>query len=503
MANRKPLVITSGVIQRLQDGDTIAGTDVDGAFLLLTDDLDLYVETDGDDSTGDGTQLAPFATVTRALEEATHYAPFGDTTITVHVGEGIFSEPAALSFSWPFGGSLTVDGETENQTGRSFDNFDVSTSTEAGVTNLQYFECDVTLSSGTAEVGQFVGVTSASGGTNPNTLLGFHPITAVSGTTLTIRVYQRQGVTALPSGSITGNITLFRTVLSFPAANAGLNFTGTNAGMWTGLALTRAGLPSATNSGIVLSASSIIANTVGVHNFATLIAVINSSGIRLDNGFGSKTGFSGWLCRDNAWALFGTYFTNGTADNAVLSSRGSYMRMATGRITACGGGTGGIVLSTDNSLIEFVGSNTFSYQHAAGSYALFADFNSVIYYGAPTLVSVDNTAFAARGSFAVLPPQKPEYSYNTYTSVTNYERLAQYWSSNVARLETQKGTSGTARALALGTDSTIRLQINADGTISLPTYANLPTTEPSAGSPGTLWLDASDSNSAILKVTTS
>lgn len=39
--------------------------------------------------------------------------------------------------------------------------------------------------------------------------------------------------------------------------------------------------------------------------------------------------------------------------------------------------------------------------------------------------------------------------YNTYTSSTNYERLGTYWSSNVAHIGTQIGSSGTARVLQL------------------------------------------------------
>jgi len=64
--------------------------------------------------------------------------------------------------------------------------------------------------------------------------------------------------------------------------------------------------------------------------------------------------------------------------------------------------------------------------------------------------------------------------YNTYTSSTSYERLALDWqtTANLARIMTQKGSGGgTARAMALGTDSVDRLTIGAAGHITI-TEAN-------------------------------
>jgi hypothetical protein len=96
------------------------------------------------------------------------------------------------------------------------------------------------------------------------------------------------------------------------------------------------------------------------------------------------------------------------------------------------------------------------------------------------------------------------FAYNTFSSSSNYERLACAWATNECRIQTQSGgTGGTDRDLALGTASTNRLTLHADGTVTLDTVGNLPTSEPASGSPGTLWLDASDTHSAILKVTVS
>jgi hypothetical protein len=73
--------------------------------------------------------------------------------------------------------------------------------------------------------------------------------------------------------------------------------------------------------------------------------------------------------------------------------------------------------------------------------------------------------------------------YETYTSSTNYERLAVYHASNETRIETQDG-SGGASALALGTDSTIHLKISPTG------LTTLPTSDP--GVAGALWRSGND-----------
>lgn len=91
--------------------------------------------------------------------------------------------------------------------------------------------------------------------------------------------------------------------------------------------------------------------------------------------------------------------------------------------------------------------------------------------------------------------------FNTYTSSTNNEGLTADWqaTANLARIYTFKGSGGgTARGMALGTDSTNRITIDAlgnvamngenaamattatDGYLSIPTCAGAPTGVPTA-----------------------
>ena len=65
---------------------------------LLTSQLDLYVSTTGDDTTGDGTELLPWATPHRAMRELFAYIITPEASATVHIADGqyTFSEPLEI-----------------------------------------------------------------------------------------------------------------------------------------------------------------------------------------------------------------------------------------------------------------------------------------------------------------------------------------------------------------------------------------------------------------------
>jgi hypothetical protein len=58
---------------------------------------------------------------------------------------------------------------------------------------------------------------------------------------------------------------------------------------------------------------------------------------------------------------------------------------------------------------------------------------------------------------------------NSNTAPTNFERFRIDWSSNVALVGTQKGGTGTARAMALQTDAADRLVFDTTGSVRVAT----------------------------------
>lgn len=78
------------------------------------------------------------------------------------------------------------------------------------------------------------------------------------------------------------------------------------------------------------------------------------------------------------------------------------------------------------------------------------------------LVRVDANVLAQRNSTTAQELQVT----NTFTSTTSYEIGKAEWASNVFRVGTEKGSGGgTARAMALVTDDTNRLDIGATGAV--------------------------------------
>lgn len=72
--------------------------------------------------------------------------------------------------------------------------------------------------------------------------------------------------------------------------------------------------------------------------------------------------------------------------------------------------------------------------------------------------------------------------YNAHTSSVSYERFAIGWSGNVARIGTEKGSGGgSARGLAIQTDSVERIGVSATGTISFNQAYSFPQSNGSAG----------------------
>jgi hypothetical protein len=184
---------------------------------------------------------------------------------------------------------------------------------------------------------------------------------------------------------------------------------------------------------------------------------------------------------------------------------------ATGGFNTAVGDRAGLSITTGNNstfLGDFAGNNASQLASVTNSTAI----GNSSYTTASNQIMVGNSAITQtilRGTVDVARSTNPcrVNVYNTAAADppgTSFELVAMRWDSDVAKIGTHAGGGGgTARALALETNSVVRLTLNADGTVLLNTYANLPTTEPTTGTPGTLWLDPSDSNSAILKVTTS
>jgi hypothetical protein len=211
----------------------------------LSANTTLYVRTTGNDTTGDGTSGSPYATLGRAIERI-EMMWFGDYTLTIDLGEGMFTETAKLTINHPQGEKLLVQGVDEDLSSVSVGSIDTS------LTSGTYYYYNVTLTlpvGKSVSVGDYIIIRSATGGTNPKLLLGCHEVTAWnSGTrvaTVAVRVYSYDEIGSstphpLPSGSITCNVTLSKTAVNL--SNDGLEVTDScHGGTWNHLVICKAG----------------------------------------------------------------------------------------------------------------------------------------------------------------------------------------------------------------------------------------------------------------------
>ena len=157
----------------------------------------------------------------------------------------------------------------------------------------------------------------------------------------------------------------------------------------------------------------------------------------------------------------------------------------------CIGENTGRSITTGNSNLFFGRSAGFSGSQlatATGSIAIgnntFTDASNQIVLGSTSI-----TQTLLRGTVDVLNGTAAQALnvYNTFTSSSNFERLGIAFSTDVAKIQTEKGASGTARALDIGTDSTARISISSDGKLNV-SGANLSSTDPLVA--GELWNDS-------------
>lgn len=81
--------------------------DMLGDYVGLTEDKTYHVSTTGNDTTGDGSQSAPFATIAKALEELPK--DLGGHTVTINVAAGTYSE-SRVNVTGFTSGNLIIKG---------------------------------------------------------------------------------------------------------------------------------------------------------------------------------------------------------------------------------------------------------------------------------------------------------------------------------------------------------------------------------------------------------
>jgi hypothetical protein len=337
----------------------------------LSANMTLYVTKSGNDSTGDGSIGDPYLTIAKVIEVIGKLY-IGDYEVTVDIGEGVFTEANTITFMHPFGSQVTFQGVSER-----IDSQDIA-STSGGVSygfdNLYYRPTTIVLPVGkSVSVGDYIGIATATGGINPEALLGMHKVSGWDGgtRTATIEAAYRNG-SGNPSGLIVVDIDLVKTVIAFSDKNgikiSGPYYGGTWRGLviqgsWNGSNNAEKGIWSINSAAISISGSDTSGYACGVVGFQIGIYAQNNATVFADYGYTTKMGqhaitaqnggiLSLRNTRVSACNNSGLYAFNGstvaasyiqiatTGDVSVLSYQGSFIDFRFGSQKVCVATTG-------------------------------------------------------------------------------------------------------------------------------------------------------------------
>jgi hypothetical protein len=387
------------------------------AFQALQADEDIYVDTAGDDTTGDGSIGNPYLTIHRASEHYARLVP-GEHQIIVHINEGVHAVSSTFSTAYPYGPSLRWEGEAENIATPTISNIDASATTgSAPYTALEFIDFDLDLSAASSgpEVGWFVRLTACANGTNPGALNGLAEIVAEAAGVATCRMWRGVGTTEIPSGAITvASVTLLKSVLDWTGNNVqGLDMKGPiDLGDWDGIVL-RGGDSAVSGSkrairlfnGAGIRASSV-SNTFGLfmYEWAVATEVVGGSQVYLLRSGIAKMTSTGHSAEQSGIRLLGTSTINGVVGVSLQASNNSSIDATSIVIQSVNtAGSGVPALAQTGGFIN-VASASISFDQGAGT-ALFARDVGRIHAQSATVTGFTNTAnitlntLSADGSF--------------------------------------------------------------------------------------------------------
>ena len=341
---------------------------------LLASNETIFVRTatgnDANDGESSGTALL---TIQEGINRLYRRVANG-YTITMDIGEGVYTLGAAISPAYPYGYNVEWKGSSESHVSCTVSN--IGSVTASGLSGLSYLDFDITLpATKVASVGDFISVTAAAGGANPHLAMGSHEVTAIAGTpsgnVATVRMYRRTGPTDVPTTSAVLSVTVIKTVLDFTGSN-GLKLNGAfHSGTWgnTGYGICFKGSHAYNGIWALNGASIILGNDGATSGWATNLYAQNGALIYADYTCHAKTDGDIVKCQNGATInlRYGSVLTGGKSRGAQVFIGGT-LAFNQGHIYLTGANFG--IQCHQGGIVDF-SNGTVKHGHAS-SYALSA-----------------------------------------------------------------------------------------------------------------------------------
>ena len=202
--------------------------------IIITSDINLFVKTTGNDSTGDGSNGTPWATINKALEVIGSWVMAGSALVNIYIEKGLYSETDTLTFLHSQGHNIRIIGDCETDT--------LTYSSKSGSTGNWSFVFTTTNTS-YYTVNDMVLIYTATGGTNPEDVYGVLEVTDIDpGVSVTLNspligaANPSGGITALvsiPQVKWIRKIIFDSSINSFQGIQNHFNCTSNNEEFWT------------------------------------------------------------------------------------------------------------------------------------------------------------------------------------------------------------------------------------------------------------------------------
>ena len=176
---------------------------------LIDSDTTIYLETTGNDTTGDGSSGDPWLTLSKALSYLADKSIATDATVTIQFGDGTYTRTATDTVNHPNGDRINIVGENT---------YDISmTSVQSSSGSAGNWSIIVNVSSVVnIAVDDFVIFPyNMAGGTRPITMCGVWKVTNVDGGNVRITVASSSSYTSAPSGAVAGTVTVLKAILQY------------------------------------------------------------------------------------------------------------------------------------------------------------------------------------------------------------------------------------------------------------------------------------------------
>jgi hypothetical protein len=256
------------------DGDDLL-LDDNAVLSVIDSTTSIYVETTGDDDTGDGSSGNPYATLEKAYSSLSN--KLLAAVVTIRLGDGTFTAAATRYLSHLTGSKISITGT--NTYTKSL----TSVQSSSGGATAWTYVLNVDSVANIA-AGDYIIIRGCANGTKPTYLCGCFPVTDVDvgNTRITITSTHKSATPA--SDAVTGTITVLKTILETTSGN-GLDINRSALNVIDKVALVGPG--TATYYGIYLYNQSTIyqiGNSVGFYNWKYALSVQYLSSIRLAVG---------------------------------------------------------------------------------------------------------------------------------------------------------------------------------------------------------------------------